>query len=194
MRRARLLAVLVTLGAGALLLVSSTQTWFAVVLWDSPDQALEVAGSSAVPVLAPLALATLAVGAAASLAGRVLGTIFGAIDIAIAAAVTALVLPPVLGSWQAAISATVTEATGIAGAEGIAGLVSSVTPTAWPWLSLVFAAVLAGAGVLALVSARAWTSSGRRYRTDAAAAPHSAGPLDAVDSWDELSHGEDPTR
>jgi len=45
-----------------------------------------------------------------------------------------------------------------------------------------------------LTTWRRWKVGGRRYRTDAPTdAPHD-GPVDAVDSWDELSRGSDPTR
>ena len=65
-RRARFTTVVLLLATGALLLIASTQTWFVVVLRESPDTPLEVSGSAAMPVLAPLALAALALAAATS--------------------------------------------------------------------------------------------------------------------------------
>ena len=57
------------------------------------------------------------------------------------------------------------------------------------------------AGVFVLATAHAWSRTGRRYRTDeverpAAASgsrPHDAAGSRAIDDWDDLSRGEDPT-
>ena len=84
MRRARLLAVTVVLAVGALGIISSTQTWLAVTLRQGPDSALLVPGAAALPVLAPLSLAVLALGAALSIVGLVLRYVFGALTIVIA--------------------------------------------------------------------------------------------------------------
>ncbi|HWI30714.1 MAG TPA: Trp biosynthesis-associated membrane protein [Microbacterium sp.] len=194
-RRARLLAVTATLAAGALGVISSTQTWLTVTLTQGADEALLVAGAAAIPVLAPLSLAVLALGAALSIVGLVLRYVFGALTVAIAA---------VLG-WQtwvsfverptSAVASTVTGATGISGADAVADLVAAVTITPWPVVTLVGWVLLLAAGILTLVTARTWRGAGRRYRTDAATSTASpAAPLDAVDSWDGLSRGEDPTR
>jgi hypothetical protein len=67
MRRARLMSVVVTVLCGAIGVISSTQTWLTVELADGAHHTLEVPGASAVPVLAPLSLAVLALGAASIL-------------------------------------------------------------------------------------------------------------------------------
>ena len=84
MRRARLLAVLVTLAAGAVGVISSTQTWLVATLDDGAQHTLAVSGAAAVPVLAPLSLAVLALGAALSIVGLLLRFVFGALTVAIA--------------------------------------------------------------------------------------------------------------
>jgi hypothetical protein len=198
-RRGRTTAILAILAAGALLLIASTQTWVSVSLRESPDAALQVAGAAAVPVLAPLALASLAVGGALSIAGRVLGTIFGALALALGILLVILIAPVAVDPPIGTVAATVTEATGIAGEPAIAQLVASITAGAWPAIALVCAAVLAGAGGVVLATAHRWRASGRRYRTDSprsapAAGAQETGTLDAIDSWDDLSHGTDPTR
>ena len=53
--------------------------------------------------------------------------------------------------------------------------------------------VLFLAAVMVLLTGRRWKTGGRRYRTGAATAP-ADGPIDPIDSWDELSRGTDPTR
>ncbi len=221
LRRARFTTVLLLLTAGALLLIASTQTWFVVVLRESPDTPLDVSGSAAVPVLAPLALAALAVAAATSIAGRFLSYAAAVLAVLLGIALTLLLWAPSTGDTAAAISPSVTEATGIAGTDAVAALVRRVEPTAWPIIGLVLSVAVIVIGLFALVTAHAWPQTGRRYRTDArgrsgggaaggaaraqaggrpadaptaeASGPQPA-PLDAIDSWDDLSHGSDPTR
>ncbi len=196
-RRARLIAVVATVAVGALGVISSTQTWLTVVLDDGGGHTLAVPGASAIPILAPLSLAVLALGAALSIVGLVLRYLFGALTVAIAALLAWLTAAVALQRPISAVASTVTEATGITG-EAVAGLVAQVDTTPWPLVTLAGWIVLLVTGVFTLVTARRWPGSGRRYRTDAApptdSAPTSASrPHDAIDSWDDLSRGEDPT-
>jgi len=195
MRRARLLAVVAAVAAGALGVISSTQTWLWVVLEDG-GSALPVPGASAIAVLAPLSLAVLALGGALSIVGLVLRYVFGALSVAIAVLLAWLTAQVAFVHPTSAVAATVTEATGISGEDAVADLVAQIDPTAWPFVTLVGWVVLLAAGVITLVTAHHWRGSGRRYRTDAAtpAAPTATSPPhDAIDSWDDLSRGEDPT-
>lgn len=215
-RRARFTTVLLLLATGALLLIASTQTWFVVVLRESPDTPLEVSGSAAMPVLAPLALAALALAAATSIAGRVMSYTAAVLAILLGVALTLLLWAPSTGATAAAIAPTVTEATGIAGADAVAALVRRTETTPWPIIALILSIAVVVVGLFAAATAHTWPRTGRRYRTDAssrisagngrdgdAAATDAAtsgasvpprAPLDAIDSWDDLSHGSDPTR
>lgn len=205
-RRARFLTVLLLLAAGALLLIASTQTWFVVVLRESPDTPLDVSGSAAMPVLAPLALAALALAAATSIAGRFMSYASAVLAILLGVALTLLLWAPSTGDTAAAIAPSVTEATGIAGADAVAALVRRVETTPWPIIALVLSVLVVVIGLFAAVTAHTWGRTGRRYRTDSNPAPAASGsasapaaaeptePLDAIDSWDDLSHGSDPTR
>lgn len=193
-RRARLLSVVLTVATGALGVVSSTQTWLVVVLDDGAGHTLAVPGASAIPVLAPLSLAVLALGAALSIAGLVLRYVFGALTVAIATTLCWLTAQVALAHPTSAVASVVTEATGIAGQDAVAALVASIDATAWPYVALGCWIVLLGAGILTLSTAHRWRGSGRRYRTDAATpVASSSRPHDAIDSWDDLSRGEDPT-
>ncbi len=194
-RRARLLAVVVTVLAGAIGIISSTQTWLVVTLTDGAQHALPVPGAEAIPVLAPLSLAVLALGAALSIVGRVLRYVFGALMVAIG---VMLLIP----TWQLLaepqvgnVASTVTEATGITGEAAISALVVSITDTAWPVAAFIAWILLLASGFFTLATAHGWTRTGRRYRTDDSAAAGQAGsrPHDAIDDWDGLSRGEDPT-
>jgi hypothetical protein len=214
-RRARLLSVVATLTAGALGVVSSTQTWLTVALADTSDELL-VPGAAAIPVLAPLSLAVLALGLALSIVGRVLRYAFAALSLAIALVLGLLTWRVLVDTPTSAFSSTVTQATGITGEDAVSQLVSRVTTTPWPVVTLVGWVVLLAASALVLTTAHAWRSAGRRYDAAAGttagraassgpsaggdAAPRAAASRPAdhaesrrVDDWDELSRGEDPT-
>ncbi|GGH35829.1 Trp biosynthesis-associated membrane protein [Microbacterium album] len=190
--RARSLSVVAILAAGGTGLIGSTQTWLVAHV---AQEELAVPGASAVPVLQPLMLTALALGLVLSLVGPVLRHVLGALAVLLGAVVAWLVAPVAVAPGVTAVASAVTERTGIAG-EGIADLVGRIDATPWPWVTLAASVILVGAGGFVLATARAWPRSGRRYDTDrASAAPAAAsGPLDAVDSWDELSRGDDPTR
>jgi len=196
-RRARLLSVLAILAAGAIGVISSTQVWLDVTLADGATDPLEVAGADAVTLLAPLSLAVLALGAALSIVGRILRYAFGVLTVAIAGVLLVLTWRVAAEHPVDAIASAVTTATGITGAESVAELVASVTPTPWPAITVASSLLLLAAGAFVLVTARTWGEGDRRYRTETrpAAASDAAGsrPHDAIDSWDELSRGEDPT-
>lgn len=191
-RRGRSISVLGFLLAGGVGIISSTQTWLTVQRADAGEPLL-VTGADAVPLLAPLSLALLALGAALAIAGPVLRHVFAALG-AGAAVVLALGTVPLLAAPPlSAVSSAVTEATGIAGASAIGDIVAGIDPSVWPGIALGCWVVLLAASVFILLTARRWKTGGRRYRTAGAAHEHTVGPLDPVDSWDDLSHGTDPT-
>lgn len=76
-RRSRLLCVLAIIVGGAIALIGSTQTWLTVTLNAGAVEPLDVPGASALPLLAPLSLAALALGLALTVVGRVLRYVFG---------------------------------------------------------------------------------------------------------------------
>ncbi|WP_426325544.1 Trp biosynthesis-associated membrane protein [Microbacterium sp. E-13] len=200
-RRGRLLSVIVTVLCGALGVISSTQTWLTVVLADGGHHALEVPGASAVPVLAPLSLAVLALGAALSIVGLALRYVFGALAVLIGGVLAWLTARVVFEHPVSAVASVVTESTGITGEASVAKLVASIQATPWPAVTLVVWAVLIIAGGFVLATAHRWSRTGRRYRTDdaprtvspAGSRPHDAAGSRAIDDWDDLSRGEDPT-
>jgi hypothetical protein len=48
-------------------------------------------------------------------------------------------------------------------------------------------------GAFALATAHRWRSGGRRYQRERGHADSGSRPHDAIDAWDDLSHGDDPT-
>ena len=192
-RRPRTFAVVLVLIGGVVGLISSTQTWLTVTLASVEGDQLTVAGADAVPVLAPLSLAALALGAALTIVGRVLTYAFGALTTLIGAALAMLSARVGLDAPVESYASTVTDATGITGADAVRDLVASSAVTPWVVVTVAAAVVLVAAGLLTLGGAHRWSgTSGRRFRTDAEPAGGSR-PHDAIDSWDELSRGEDPT-
>ncbi|WP_218682300.1 Trp biosynthesis-associated membrane protein [Microbacterium sp. BF1] len=191
-QRGRSLSVSGFLLAGAIGIISSTQTWLTVERADA-GEAILVPGASALVLLAPLSLAVLALGAALSISGKVVRLVFGVLAGATALFLGWSTLQLLLAEPFDAVAATVTEVTGLAGGDAVREVVVSIVPSAWPFIALVGWALLLLSSVVVLMTWRGWTVGGRRYRTDHVEVAHD-GPVDAVDSWDELSRGTDPTR
>ena len=191
-RRARMTSVLAVLLAGAISLISSTQTWLTVTLVDAHDEPFGVAGSAVLPLLVPMSLTALALGAVLAMIGRYIAMGLGVIAAGIGVFMLTQVLPIAIAPSSASVEASVSQATGIAGHDSVARLIESLVPSAWPIVSVIGWVLLILAGVFVVVTARTWRASGRRYSTEAPT-HHAAGPLDAVDSWDELTRGDDPT-
>ncbi|MCI1018118.1 Trp biosynthesis-associated membrane protein [Microbacterium sp. C5A9] len=192
-RRGRSIAVSGFLLSGAIGIISSTQTWLTVERADA-GEAILVPGASALPLLAPLSLAVLALGLALSISGRLVRLIFGALAVATALFLGWTTVQLLASEPLGAVGPTVTETTGLAGSAAIADVVAGIEVSAWPYATLVGWFVLLVAAVVVLLTWRGWKSGGRRYRTDAAHETHATGPVDAIDSWDDLSRGTDPTR
>ena len=192
-RRGRSLSVMGFLLAGAIGIISSTQTWVTVERADA-GEAILVPGAAALVLLAPLSLAVLALGAALAISGRVFRLVFGVLAGACAVFLGWSTLQLLIAVPESAIAPTVTEVTGLAGTAALADVVQSVAPTAWPVIALVGWVILLAASLLVLTTWRRWKAGGRRYRTTTEETVVHDGPIDAVDSWDDLSRGTDPTR
>lgn len=189
-RRMRLSAVLAILLGGAVGIIGSTQTWLNATLNDGSQLAVPVPGADALAVLAPLSLAALALGLALTIVGRALRYVFAVVAIGLGAGLG-------WGSYRIAaeqpidaVAGPVTDATGLSGAQGISGIVSEITATPWPGVTVAASVLILLGGVLVLATAHRWSTGGRKYRTGRAAG---TGPRDSIDSWDDLSRGEDPT-
>ncbi|PPF85069.1 hypothetical protein C5E07_06175 [Pseudoclavibacter sp. RFBJ3] len=207
-KRGTLLAIVV--GAGLAILAWS-QVWFSFeVSLGAQTFAGEVRGDVAAPAVMALALAALAVLAALALAGVVFRYVLGGL-LTLVGAVLVLQSFVAVGNPAPAIAPEVTAASGLAGEQTIADAVAAgaVSVGFWPWLAVVAGAVLAFAGVLAIVTARRWPTSGRRFSTTSLEAADEmpengqpsgdvradapAGSDQRVEQWDALSHGDDPT-
>ena len=211
-RRLKLGHILVVLAASGLALLAWTQVWVnaTVAQTGSTGQNLEVAGSTAAPGVTALALAGLALAGALSIAGPVIRMVLGVLEVLLGFSVSLSAFLAITDP-AAASAGAVTDATGISGADSVVDAVAEASVTPWPFVALLAGVVMAGAGVGVLVTARRWPGPTSRYQAvrfeaaepggatdahghvDADGAGPSVPPSDAVDDWDGLSRGEDPT-
>jgi hypothetical protein len=203
--RMKLPAIVATVIGSGLALLSWSQTWFELQLTDasaqSSGEAIAVPGSTASPALAALGLAGLALVAALAIAGPAIRIVLGLLEVVLGGCVL-LAAWLTLGDPVGAVSPAVTDATGVSGSGPTAELVASADPTAWPVAAIIGGVLLVAAGVVVLATGTRWPASSRRYRAarlaDAEeavsnAARGRAASDRAIDDWDELSRGDDPT-
>ncbi|WP_104166319.1 Trp biosynthesis-associated membrane protein [Cryobacterium sp. N22] len=198
-RRFKPTLILAVIAASGLALLAWTQVWATVRLAadGTTQQVLDVTGSTAAPGLTALALAGLALAGALTIAGVVIRFILGLLEALLGISVilsAALALADPIGASAAAVTA----ATGIAGADSTRSAVSSAALTFWPFLALAAGILMLLVGLAVCVTARRWPGPTTRYEstrlepvTDSATGQ--TRPRDAVDDWDGLTRGDDPT-
>lgn len=170
---------------------ATTQTWLTVSLpqdaVQTPD--LSVAGSDAATPVTAFALVSLAGALAVSIAGRIARWVVAALLLVAGAGITYVSLR-VIGDPTAAAAPSIGEAIGISGGAG-----ATVTATAMPWVAAVAGLLLAAAAIWLIIAGRSWGQT-RRYEKNPQGGPPAQGTAHAgeIDSWDRLTHGEDPTR
>jgi len=202
-KRLRLLLILTVLAASTLALLAWTRVWGTVDVPVSGGgvERIEVGGAIAAPAITALALAGFALAGALTIAGPVIRVVLGVLEILIGASVFLSAFLAISDPARAS-SAAVTAATGIAGRDSIANAVQATATTAWPYLALVSAVIMAVAGFSVVFTTKRWPGATKKYQTvrfeplraDAAASDREADRApDAVVDWDELSRGEDPT-
>lgn len=193
-KRAKYVLILASLLLSGLGLIAWTQTWLDVALEaGAPTTAVAVDGAIAAPALAALALAGLALSAALAIAGLLFRIVLGVLTVVLGGCI-ALSAVLVLRDPVAASEAAVTDVTGIAGTDSIADLVSATALTPWPVIALATGILLAVVGVGTTLTAKRWPSSSRKYSAVRLEPVDRDAMPDAVDSWDDLTRGDDPTR
>ena len=195
--------VVMILGSG-LALLSWSQAWYELELADAAtgsSDAIAVPGSVASPALAALGLAGLALAGALAIAGPGIRIVLGVLELLLGGCVL-LAAGISLGDPVAAVAPAVTDATGVSGSGPTAELVAAATATAWPTVAVAGGGLRVIARNAELVTGTRWPASSRRYRGARLAEadePRSAGDREraasdrAIDDWDELSRGDDPT-
>lgn len=190
--RIKLSFVLGGLLAAVLAMLAWTQTWVIAHIGVNP---VEIDGAAAAPALSALALAGLALGGALTIAGPVFRIVLGVLEVLLGLSVVLASFTPILDPAGAAI-ASVSTLTGVAGDNSVLALITDATTTLWPWVGVVSGVLFAAAGIGVLLTSRRWPGPGRKYqavRMENADAPPQSAKDTAIDNWDELSRGSDPT-
>jgi uncharacterized membrane protein (TIGR02234 family) len=201
------LAILLALAGSGLALAASTQNWYSYRLAASSGHAgvIVATGSNAAPAIAALSVAGLAFAAALALAGPVLRYILSALGLVLAASIIGSTVSAMHDPVGSGIG-VITGATGVAGDASVRALVEHADGTAFPVLALVGGILIALGAVVVIATSHLWPRASRRYaavRTERVASAED-GPVSevdartrardaAIDDWDELSRGDDPT-
>ncbi|GAA1339386.1 Trp biosynthesis-associated membrane protein [Arthrobacter roseus] len=195
--RKRITVVLIAVLLSLVAFGATTQTWLSIQLPQTAIKTpkIDVAGSEAATAVTAFALVGLAASLAVSIAGPVLrwiiiGVLFVA-GIGIAWSSAAIVQDP-----ASAASVAVGTAIGITDTSA-----ASIAVTVFPLVSASAGLLMAITAVWAAIVGRSWGTS-RRYSSTARGGLNDHGPdeklegapRDDIDSWDQLSHGDDPTR
>lgn len=186
-RRRKLSLLFAGIALAGIAFIGWTQQWYSVTLVDGPM--LSIGGDVAAPALSTLALTCLVLIGALSIAGPFFRIVLGVLQVLLGAT---MVLSGVLALANpvGASAASITDATGIAGATSVAEQVASIASTAWPWVSTIASVLIVVSGVAVLVTSKNWPGSARKY---SATKLEPAGERTTVDDWDALSEGNDPT-
>jgi len=198
--RSRPLVVVAGLAVAGLVMLSWTQTWFTVHLDTSAAVVTTVAadGTAVVPQYTALAIASLALFLAMTIAGRVLRVVLALVEVLLGVAVVVTgvsALSDPVASSKSAVGAVA----GISDLAGVRRVVDHVDVSVWPAVGIVAGVLAVLVGVAVLVLQRSWPGPSRKYDDAAGARPGAraerpvAVVRDAVVEWDELSAGVDPT-
>ncbi|MCS5733279.1 Trp biosynthesis-associated membrane protein [Herbiconiux daphne] len=246
-RRVKFAVIVAVLLLSALTFLAWSQSWgsLTIVGGTTTEATLDVPGSVAAPALSALGLAGIALAGALAIAGPVIRTVLGALEVLLGASVLwsgigALTDPVGTGA------SVVTTSTGVAGTESIRDLVTVGATSPWPAVTVVLGAGMVLVGLVVVITVRRWPAAGRKYQAvtfEGADGRQSSDPADffdeatgtgavgdggapdsavpgvavpdataregaaparpadavsardaAVDDWDSLTHGEDPTR
>ncbi len=203
-------AVLLVLGGGLLAVLAGSRTWLtAVPQAGAGVTSVAISGREAAPGGIALGLVAAAGAVVLATSGRVVRHVVAVVLVAAGAGIAASGLW--LGVDRAALVAdALARATGATGNR----LVLSSEPTAWPVVGVAAGVLVLAGAVVAGVRARRWSGPSRRFEAPAATAavvtaaaatapevPAAPGAgADAIrerdralDAWDALSAGADPT-
>ena len=187
------MTVIILLLGGVLALIGATQTWVTVTGFEAAHiDSVQLSGQEASPVITAMALVTIAAGAALSIARNIGRWIIGIL--AVFAAVTmGWASVNVLTNPVNAVALKVAETTGTTGQGGVP--MAQIDVSLLPWLTVTGAIIALIGGLLTFVVGSRWPV-GKTKKYDVGEVQHQKtrdGELDEIDTWDELSRGEDPT-
>ncbi len=189
--------VLLGIGCGALLTLASwTQIWINFSVSEgATTTVLAVPGTSASPLISAIALGSLAAVGALLIARRVARIIvLGAVLILGMGGVVTLLVTfanPVSASLIV-LSATL----GLSDIQTVSASVVETSITLWLWLAVVGFLVVCCCATWGLVSEPKWASPTDRFtrpEINASSQATTSSKSRAIDAWDSLSRGDDPT-
>lgn len=189
----RPLVVVIGLLVAGVILLSWTQTWFTAHLDATSATASTVTadGSVAASSYSALAIASLALLLAMTIAGPVVRVVLAFIEVLLGVAVVVTGVSA-LSDPIAASKNAVQDVTGVSDMGSIRAAVTTIDVTPWPYVGIAGGVLAALLGVLVLVVQRRWPGPSRKY--GAAPTRRAADlPRDAVTDWDDMSAGTDPT-
>ena len=172
-------------------MIGGTQTWIEAQGFDAAHiDTVALSGQEASPVITAMALVIIAAGAALSIAGRLGRWIIGSISV-LSAIMLMVATGSILTDPAAAVASTIAE---ISGTTASSATVENVTVTLLPWLTILGGLIALVGGVLVLIYGQSWAlGKVKKYTVSTQSEGTSTGRLDEIDTWDELSRGEDPT-
>ncbi len=187
--RLKLISLVAIALLAGLLFADWSQNWFTLTV---QGKAFPVSGQVAGGALSALALASLALIAALAIAGPFFRVVLG-ILLALLGICVIVVSAFAIGNPVVAATSAITKATGVAGTESVAKLVTATSMTAWPVVAIVLGVLLTLLGLAIAPTARSWPDSGRKYsRSRLTTSDPDA--QDPVQEWDAMSEGDDPTK
>lgn len=187
----RSMTVLVLLLGGTLALIGSTQTWVTATGFEATHITnVELSGQEASPVITAMSLVTIAAGAALSIARNVGRWIIGGVAILGALAIGTTTINIIFSPLNAAAQ-KISESTGTTATTDVAG---DIEVSLLPWLTVLGAVIVLAGGIIALTYGSRWSlGKTKKYDISGPTPVDHDGQLDEIDTWDELSRGEDPT-
>lgn len=199
MKRSRPIVVVAGLLVAGVIMLSWTQTWFTVDLHAGAavTSTVDADGAAVVPQYTALAIASLALFLAMTIAGRVLRVVLACVEILLGIGVVISGITA-LGDPIAAAKGAVGEVAGVSDLAAVRRVVSGVDVSLWPAVGIVGGVLAVLLGIVVIVVQRAWPGPSRKYgaaTAGAAADARAKAPVerDAVVDWDDLSAGVDPT-
>lgn len=199
MKRSRPIVVVAGLLVAGVIMLSWTQTWFTVDLHAGAavTSTVDADGAAVVPQYTALAIASLALFLAMTIAGRVLRVVLACVEILLGIGVVVSGITA-LGDPIAAAKGAVGEVAGVSDLAAVRRVVSGVDVSLWPAVGIVGGVLAVLLGIVVIVVQRAWPGPSRKYgaaTAGAAADARAKAPVerDAVVDWDDLSAGVDPT-
>jgi hypothetical protein len=146
-----------------------------------------VSGTAAAPAVPAAALVVGAAALALGLGRRVAAALGGLVLVAAAV----MVISAVVGFLADPEPALLGAAADLTGVRELAG---DAAVTVWPWVTATLGVGVAAVGALAVVSSSGWQRAGRRFERDDTPRPATDPRTRAMDDWDALGRGEDPTQ